>query len=125
MLLPIERTAPNWMKYQSYPQTIVRELDGEAGKAFVFLAAPREAEPLLRHTAATLRQRSDLVRLSASTNGSLAVCLAQAQEIPEEARRDRGRSAAGAVSLRVGTAPASATARDARRLAGPGDGRVA
>lgn len=26
MLLTIERTAPNWMKYQSYPQTIVREL---------------------------------------------------------------------------------------------------
>jgi hypothetical protein len=26
MLLTIERTAPNRMKYQSYPQTIVREL---------------------------------------------------------------------------------------------------
>jgi len=62
------------------------ELDGEAGKAFVFLGAPREAEPLLRQTAATLQQRPELVRILASTNGSLAICLAQAEEIPEAAR---------------------------------------
>ncbi len=62
------------------------QLDGEAGKALVLLQTPQEAEPLLRQTAATLRQRPELVRLLASTNGSLALCLAQAQEIPEAAR---------------------------------------
>ena len=62
------------------------QLNGEAGKALVLLEAPQDAEPLLRDTAATLRQRPELVRLLATTNGSLALCLAQAQEIPEAAR---------------------------------------
>ncbi len=62
------------------------ELDAQAGKAFVFLGAPREAEPLLRTQVTSLKQRPDLVRLNAHTNGSLALCLAQAQEIPEAAR---------------------------------------
>jgi hypothetical protein len=62
------------------------ELDAQAGKAFVFLGAPREAEPLLHTQVASLKQRPDLVKLNASTNGSLALCLAQAQEIPEAAR---------------------------------------
>lgn len=52
----------------------------------MFLGAPREAEPLLRTQVASLKQRPDLVKLNASTNGSLAVCLAQAEEIPEAAR---------------------------------------
>jgi transcriptional regulator with XRE-family HTH domain len=62
------------------------ELDAQAGKAFVFLGTPREAEPLLRKQVASLKQRPDLVKLNASTNGSLALCLAQAEEIPEAAR---------------------------------------
>jgi hypothetical protein len=62
------------------------QLNGEAGKALVLLEAPQDAEPLLRDTAATLRRRPELVRLLATTNGSLALCLAQAGEIPEAAR---------------------------------------
>ncbi len=62
------------------------ELDAQAGKAFVFLGAPGEAESLLRTRVASLKQRPDLVKFHASTNGDLALCLAQAEEIPEAAR---------------------------------------
>jgi len=62
------------------------ELDAQAGKALVFLGAPREAEPLLRTRVASLKRRPDLVKFHASTNGDLALCLAQADEIPEAAR---------------------------------------
>src|SRR6266498_5308694 len=62
------------------------ELDAQAGKAFVFLGTPRTAEPLLRTRVASLKQRPDLVKFHASTNGDLALCLAQAEEIPEAAR---------------------------------------
>jgi len=62
------------------------ELEPQAGKAFVFLSAPREAEPLLRMRVASLKGRPDLVKFHASTNGDLALCLAQAEEVPEAAR---------------------------------------
>jgi hypothetical protein len=62
------------------------ELEAQAGKAFVFLGTPHEAEPLLRTRVASLKQRPDLVKFHASTNGDLALCLAQADEIPEAAR---------------------------------------
>jgi len=62
------------------------ELEAQAGKAFVFLCAPREAEPLLRMRVASLKGRPDLVKFHASTNGDLALCLAQAEEVPEAAR---------------------------------------
>ncbi len=62
------------------------ELAGLAGRAFVFLGAPRVAEPLLRTRVASLAGRPDLVGFHATTNGDLALCLAQAGEVPEAAR---------------------------------------
>src|SRR6266508_3021462 len=62
------------------------ELEAQAGKALVFLGAPREAEPLLRTRVASLKRRPHLGKFHASTNGDLALCLAQADEIPEAAR---------------------------------------
>lgn len=61
-------------------------LDAQAGRAFVFLGAPREAEPLLRTRVASLAGRPDLVSFHATANGDLALCLTQAREIPEAAR---------------------------------------
>jgi transcriptional regulator with XRE-family HTH domain len=60
-------------------------LDAQAGKAFVFLGAPPKAEPLLRTRVASLAGRPDLVSFHATANGDLALCLAQADEIPEAA----------------------------------------
>ncbi len=62
------------------------ELGAQAGTALVFLGTPREAEPLLREQVASLKQHPDLVRRNAANNGSLALCLARAGEIPEAAR---------------------------------------
>ncbi len=62
------------------------ELGAQAGAAFVFLQARREAEPLLRTRVASLVGRPDLVAFHACTNGDLALCLAQTGEIPEAAR---------------------------------------
>jgi hypothetical protein len=62
------------------------ELDAQAGSAFVFVGAPREAEPLLRTRVASLAGRPDLVAFHSCANGDLALCLAQADEIPEAAR---------------------------------------